>query len=217
MRKIIFAILMIFSAFCNAQDTIVKRDGNRVLSKIIEISETEVKFKKFDFQDGPDFIENKSNIQSILYSNGLREEFKSPPVDNISEQKIINGDYYAQPENPTYKIERQGNRFLYNGKRIKDSEMHWILLDRNDDGITMLVEDARRYKKLQYVGLGGLVFGGVGVMSLALGEVFDEPGLLVFGGVCAAVAIACPIASIHFKKRRNFSNREAIHLYNSKF
>ena len=217
MRKIIFAILMIFSAFCNAQDTIVKRDGNRVLSKIIEISETEVKFKKFDFQDGPDFIENKSNIESIIYSNGLKEEFKSQPVDNISEQNVNNGDYYAQPENPTYKIERQGNRFLYNGKRIKDSEMHWILLDRNDDGITMLVEDARRYKKLQYVGLGGLVFGGVGMISFVLGELVDEPGLMVFGGVCAAVAIACPIASIHFKKRRNYSNREAIHLYNSKF
>lgn len=217
MRKIIFAILMIFSAFCNAQDTIVKRDGNRVLSKIIEISETEVKFKKFDFQDGPDFIENKSNIQSILYSNGLKEEFKTPPVDNISEQKVISGDYYAQSENPTYKIERQGNRFLYNGKRIKDSEMHWILLDRNDDGITMLVEDARRYKKLQYVGLGGLVFGGVGMISFVLGELVDEPGLMVFGGVCAAVGIACPIASIHFKKKRNYSNREAIHLYNSKF
>lgn len=209
--------LVLFCTFSNAQDTIVKRDGVQILSKIIEISSTEVKFKKFDFQDGPDFIENKSDIRLIKYSNGTKEEFKTTPAVITAKPDQNNSDYYTGPINLTSKIEANGTRFRHEGRRINERELHRVLLSSNDQQINLLVNRANRSRKLQFVGLGGLAFGAVGAVSLALGTLFNETGFDIFAGVCAAGAIACPIAAITFKHKRNVSNTEAIKLYNAKF
>ncbi|MDP1744817.1 MAG: hypothetical protein Q8L90_04530 [Bacteroidota bacterium] len=217
MKKLFFiGIVLLCSCLTNAQDTIVKRNGDNILSKIIEISETEVKYKKFDFQDGPNFIENKSEIQLIKYSNGTRDEFKIQP-NTISKTNESKTDYYEGPVNSNIKIESHKNRFRYNGKRINEPELHRILLTRNDPQITLLKNSARRYKKLQYVGLGGLAFGAAGVLSFAAAEILDAPALNIVGGVFIGVAVTLPIAAIYFKHKRNVSNAQAIELYNSKF
>lgn len=154
MKKLfLIGIILLCSCLTNAQDTIVKRNGDNILSKIIEISETEVKYKKFDFQDGPNFIENKSDIQLIKYSNGTKDEFKIQP-NTISKTNESKTDYYAGPLNSNIKIESHNNRFRYNGKRINEPELHRILLSRNDPQITLLKNSARRYKKLQYCRAG---------------------------------------------------------------
>ncbi|MES2286623.1 MAG: hypothetical protein V4547_13125 [Bacteroidota bacterium] len=211
-KRFLIGIILLCSCLTNAQDTIVKRNGEKILSKIIEISETEVKYKKFDFQDGPNFIENKSDIQLIKYSNGTKDEFKFQP-----KQKESKTDYYSGPVKSTIKIESDNNRFRYNGKRINEPELHRILISNNDPQITLLKNSARRYKKLQYIGLGGLAFGAAGVLSFAAAELLDAPGLNVVGGVFIGVAVSLPIAAIYFKHKRNVANAKAIELYNSKF
>jgi hypothetical protein len=216
MKKLfLIGIILLCSCLTNAQDTIVKRNGDNILSKIIEISETEVKYKKFDFQDGPNFIENKSEIQLIKYSNGTKDEFEIQP-NTISKTNESKTDYYGGPVNSNFKIESHDNRFRYNGKRINEPELHRILISSNDPQIILLKNSARRYKKLQYIGLGGLAFGAAGLVSFAAAELFDAPALNIAGGVFIGVAIALPIASIHFKHKRNVANAQAIELYNSK-
>ncbi|MDO9187311.1 MAG: hypothetical protein Q7W13_14945 [Bacteroidia bacterium] len=212
----LIGIVLLCSCLTNAQDTIVKRNGDNILSKIIEISENEIKYKKFDFQDGPNFIENKSEIQLIKYSNGTRDEFKIQP-NTIAKTNEGKTDYYAGPVNSNFKIESHNNRFRYNGKRINEPELHRILLTRNDPQITLLKNSARRYKKLQYVGLGGLAFGAAGLLSFAAADLLGEPALNVVGGVFIGVAVTLPIAAIYFKHKRTVANAEAIALYNSKF
>lgn len=64
----------------SAQDVIVKRDGGTVISKVLEIDETSVKYKKASNVDGPTYTIKISEIQSINYENGERETF-----DNVSE------------------------------------------------------------------------------------------------------------------------------------
>lgn len=217
MKKTFFiGIILLCNFLTNAQDTIVKRNGDNILSKIIEISETEVKYKKFDFQDGPNFIEHKSEIQLIKYSNGTRDEFKIQP-NTVAKTNESKSDYYAGPVNSNIKIESHKNRFRYNGKRINEQELHRILLTRNDPQITLLKNSARRYKKLQYLGFGGLAFGAAGVVSFAAADLLDAPALNVAGGVFIGMAVTLPIAAIYFKHKRTVVNAEAIALYNSKF
>ena len=61
MKKIfLFCIIIFASINANAQDTIVKLSGDIILAKVSEITPTEIKYKRFDFQDGPTYVELKS-------------------------------------------------------------------------------------------------------------------------------------------------------------
>ncbi|MGQ0829286.1 MAG: hypothetical protein ACT4ON_12940 [Bacteroidota bacterium] len=72
-----FFIFLIPGKSLQAQDTIVKQNKEIVLAKVIEISTSEVKFKRFDLPDGPLFTLVKSEISKIKYSNGTVEEFNT--------------------------------------------------------------------------------------------------------------------------------------------
>ncbi|MCW3072781.1 MAG: hypothetical protein JWO44_2671 [Bacteroidetes bacterium] len=73
-----FSILAVFILLCpeiKAQDTILKTDGSVIYAKIIEMGNNAVSYKRSDFEDGPTFVENKSNIAIIKFRNGTRQEF----------------------------------------------------------------------------------------------------------------------------------------------
>ena len=77
MKKVLF-LLMLLSATCTfAQDVIVKKDGSTILSKVIEIGTSEVKYKKFSNQDGPTYTIRISELLSINYQNGEKEEYNN--------------------------------------------------------------------------------------------------------------------------------------------
>lgn len=51
MKKILLLMVFFASTFtASAQDVIVKKDGSTILSKVIEIGTTEVKYKKWNNQ-----------------------------------------------------------------------------------------------------------------------------------------------------------------------
>ena len=54
MKRLIitFSAILFFTAL-SAQDFIYKNDGGEIEVKVIEITTDVVKYKKFDFQDGP--------------------------------------------------------------------------------------------------------------------------------------------------------------------
>lgn len=96
MKKLIVLILFL-AAFLNAQDIIYKTDGSEIQSKVIEISEDLIKYKKFSNLDGPLYSIAKNEVFMIVYENGEREVFKSK-VENheanvnqkIQDQAITN-------------------------------------------------------------------------------------------------------------------------------
>ena len=58
-----------------AQDIIVRRDGSVVQSKIVEVSSSEIKYKKLSKPDGPIFVLKTSEIISINYADGEVERY----------------------------------------------------------------------------------------------------------------------------------------------
>jgi len=77
MKKIIIVILISF--FLNsskAQDTLTMRNGENIPVKVIEVGTLEVKYKKLDNLNGPDFSILKSELSMIQYENGSKEVFK---------------------------------------------------------------------------------------------------------------------------------------------
>ena len=89
---IFFAVFLfvggLFSA--NAQDLIVLRDGNIIEVRVVEISQTEIRYRRFDHLDGPIIVIPTINVLSIRYENGrveiLNSALTSPPV-NVTTQR----------------------------------------------------------------------------------------------------------------------------------
>jgi len=78
-------ILVILVAFATdalfSQDIILKKDKSEIKAKIIEIQENLIKYKLFDFLDGPLRSISTSDVIVIKYENGRLETFE--PVSEI--------------------------------------------------------------------------------------------------------------------------------------
>jgi len=92
MKKIISTLLFVLFAlgFCHSQDLITKKTGEDIKVKVTEITNSEVKYHKFDDLTGPVYSINKSEILLIKYENGTKDIFTNsnqsqPPVGNQSQ------------------------------------------------------------------------------------------------------------------------------------
>jgi len=61
----------------NAQDLIILRDGNIIEARVLEISPTEIRYRRFDHLDGPIIVIMAANVLSIRYENGRTEIINS--------------------------------------------------------------------------------------------------------------------------------------------
>ena len=83
MKKTLFLITFAASTFSmHAQDILVHKNGKVENVKVLEVSPTEVKYKKSNNPDGPVFIENRSSLSSIKYQNGEVQTFEESYDDN---------------------------------------------------------------------------------------------------------------------------------------
>lgn len=74
----------------DVKDIIVLNSRDTVKAKILEVTPTEVKYKKMNYLDGPTFIILKSEISKITYGNGdvesfVQKEEKSAVLESTSD------------------------------------------------------------------------------------------------------------------------------------
>ena len=77
MKKIILTTLTTIGTltFSFSQDVITKKSGEDIQAKILEVAQNEIKYKKFDNQNGPSFSIAKSDILIVRYQNGTKDVF----------------------------------------------------------------------------------------------------------------------------------------------
>lgn len=66
----IYMVVTLMSICAYAQDVIVTKDAKKIDAKILEVTKGEIKYKEFDYQDGPTFTLGIEDINSIIYANG---------------------------------------------------------------------------------------------------------------------------------------------------
>lgn len=96
-------LLLTFSVFLNfitqSQDLIYKKSGETLKVKILEVGETEIKFKDFDIKEGSTFIILKSDIFKIKFENGNQEIYQistndtKDSIDLNSNKRIPKGEW----------------------------------------------------------------------------------------------------------------------------
>ena len=81
MRTFLLVILLAhMSGATYAQDILVRRNGDELAVKVLEITPAEVKYRRTDNPEGPIVSLWRSDVFMIRYGNGTREVFNSVPA-----------------------------------------------------------------------------------------------------------------------------------------
>lgn len=106
MKKIILATLIsvLTMPFCFSQDIITKKSSDEIKAKVLEVTTTEIKYKKFDNLNGPTFTILKSDVMMIQYENGTKDNFNEPTERLTMPSPFLKGESDAS----TYYIGYKG-------------------------------------------------------------------------------------------------------------
>ena len=155
-----------------AQDVIVLRDGDVIQSKVLEVGEDGVKYKKWSNVDGPTYSMSIANILAINYQNGTKDNF---------------ANYSVAKSDVAQSIDTAGNK-------VSDS----ITTAGNNvsEGIDRSVNLER--EKLRQSGealqtIGGIVVGVCAVGGIVVGAVTGVP-LICGAGVIVGFVVAMPFS-----------------------
>ena len=128
MKKLffLFAILAIIIS-ATAQDIIVTNESKKIEAKITEVSKSEIKYKKFDYQDGPTFILSTDDIVTIIYANGevvlYKNEESQKEKEAVEKANAMGSLFGTTTETSTHGTPvgqgQSGNSWALSGRGIK--------------------------------------------------------------------------------------------------
>jgi len=118
--KVLLGIMLMASGLFS-QDLIIKKDGEEINSKIIEISVDNVKFKKQDNLEGPDYILPKYDIVFVKFKDGTKEIFNVNKSSINNPDRIRKGTHLGLHVAPAYG--KSAVPLYGNGKRMVDSNL----------------------------------------------------------------------------------------------
>lgn len=75
MRLLTFVALLLTATFTYAQDNIVLRNGEEIPAKVLEVSQTDLKYRKFANPEGPVYTAPLRDVLLIKYANGSKDSF----------------------------------------------------------------------------------------------------------------------------------------------
>jgi hypothetical protein len=214
-RSVLF--LIITATNCFAQDTIFMQNDQRIPCNVVEVTATEVKYKKWELIDGPLYIQNKSAVTQIKYKNGFVDVFPEVKSSSVQPAKDPKRDKLMMVTN---------NFYMYGDKRLNEKGMQQLLLSLNDPQITKEVKRAKRDKRLKYIGFLAipLAIGAVVSAEAYYGPTYNNEPTTVRNEEFVAPAVICTIgalkaftASIYFGIDRKARNARAVRLYQEKY
>jgi len=116
-KFLIFALIL-SSASVSAQDVITLRNGDQIQARVTEISQSEIRFKRFDNLDGPTRVIPRADVFAINYENGTRDVFNPLTETNVAQtttqQPVIHTNQRQQPANQTQRTQARDNTELKN-------------------------------------------------------------------------------------------------------
>lgn len=164
MKKLIFLLTMCVVFNLSAQDIIVKRNGDELQCRILEVSKNEVKYKRWVNLDGPAFSEKKSDIFMIKYENGEKDMIAhSSPVSESSALSTNVNDvdsYEYIYEEPT-PISHTYLKYTTRGRR-ESGLIKWGNMLPEEQAMDLLSHDWLDFKKARKESRVGKILTWVG-------------------------------------------------------
>lgn len=185
MKKIFLLMLFLCSMSVWAQDVIVKKDGSTVVCRIVEVTKTEVIYKKWSDLQGSNYIVNQKDLTAIHHENGTKTTFDAAPAVPAETAPSAN----AEP--------------------LTDADLLKMAGVQADTPQYEMMQKAKRLKKVGWI-VGGSMFAIGGALTIAGGaDLFDSDAgfllgcsagpILVVGGIITTTS--CLVRAKNLKKK----------------
>ena len=123
-------VLLLSVSVAKAQDTLVLNDGTLIKSKVLEITESLLKYKKYSNLDGPIYTIDKKQVLAVHYQNGEKESFKAQsqqPAQTQSEEQTTQKKIEVPvADNNASLISEYNEPVLYKGK-VTNKPAKWVM------------------------------------------------------------------------------------------
>ena len=116
LNKLTLIILILFGLNSFAQDSVIKRDGSELKVKIIEITETELKYQKEGLSVA--FSLNLSDVLLVTFENGERMTFENAKKSSREDVMIVAGTRIPVVMSETISSDKKGGRKVNTGEVI---------------------------------------------------------------------------------------------------
>ncbi|GAC1367435.1 MAG: hypothetical protein NVSMB30_01620 [Hymenobacter sp.] len=77
---LLLTLLVLLAGTAYAQDLLTKRNGDELTVKVVEVTPTEVKYRRLDNPDGPLISVWRADVFMIRYANGTKEMLGNAPA-----------------------------------------------------------------------------------------------------------------------------------------
>lgn len=154
MKQLFVMLLLLCSAVANAQDVIVKKDGSTIVCRVVELTSTEITYKKWNDLNGSNYVMNRADASAINYQNGKKV--------NLSEATNL-----YTPNNQNDGVQHYNDRALLR----MDAAAH-----------NYSSQKAKNLKLIGLIG-GPILFGTGAIISISKSSNFEDPlSLALMGG-----------------------------------
>lgn len=116
MKQLLVMFMLLCSTAVFAQDVIVKKDGSTVVCRVVELTSSEIVYKKWSDLNGSNYIMNRSDATAINYENGKKENLseagtnlyapgnQNDGVQQYNDRALLQLDYATN--NPYKKVKK---------------------------------------------------------------------------------------------------------------
>ena len=178
MRQIFISLMLLCSIGISAQDVIVKKNGSTILCRIVELSSSEIVYKKWTDQGGANYVMERADAISINYENGQKIVLsESELIPNVMANR--NTSQQQLNDNSLLKIDFEAKNIPAKVKKLK--RIGWI---------------------------GGSIFAGIAIATFTAssGSSYEDEYKIVGRASIAAGCIwtgSFLIAANHYQKKIN--------------
>lgn len=139
MKYVLLFFVFFSSQLLQAQDTLVKRNGEKLMVKMMEVNPTDVHYKRSDLPDGPLYTLQKEEIKVVIYSNGIKESFENY-IPQVVKEKAVPVDLSMQSS---------GNKYYFKEHRIAEPDMLAVASKPNDKKINLMIKKVDELKFIE--------------------------------------------------------------------
>ncbi len=190
MKQLLVFLFFLCATSVSAQDVIVKKDGSTIVCRVVELTATEITYKKWSDLNGSNYVMERSAASAINYEDGKKVRFSE--VDNL-----------YQPNN-----QNDGTQ-LYNDKALL--RMDYTSIDHT--------KKVKTLKTIAWLGGGafigasivsGILYYTVDYPDFIQAEIFA----IASAGVAIAGTTTLLIIANHEKKKAQHLQATSLYQYN---
>ena len=173
MKQLLTILALLCPMYALAQDVIVKKDGSTVVCRVIEVTATDITYKKWSDLKGSNYVMDKTLAVSINYENGKKEDINAMPQQGNSAPTTTPASMSVSPtlaeDNQKLVAEFNSRTLEYRGKTGKSGYGYLGVLKAMEGSIMETPELKMDFsiKNIDYNGKTGVTtYGSTLVVSL---------------------------------------------------